>query len=254
VTRYLFCAALALPLIACTPVANTPVTAGSDAASTSPATAATAAYLALGTEPGWTIEITPATLNYNGDYGQTQIIVPNPGAKPSFNGERYITDRISVDVTHAPCNDGMSDRRYADTVMVRADGKEFRGCGGAILPPANLSGTQWTIQSINGQNILSDRATEVRFEGGQISGRAGCNRFSGPYSSDGKRLSVATMMTTRMACPDPQEGASGGWSPMAQEQAFFALLGEPISLRFTPEGQLNLVGVGGKSAVLVPVK
>lgn len=236
---------LVLSLGACVPVAETPAAA--------PAPVATA-YMAMGTEPGWTVEITPATLNFHGAYGGTQIIVPNPGAKPSFNGERFVTERLSVDVTHVMCDDGMSDRRYADTVMVKADGTELKGCGGAVLPPANLSGTRWTIVSINGRDVLPSRPTEVRFEGGRISGRAGCNRFSGPYSSDGKRLSVATMMTTRMACADPRDAPNAGTSAMAQEQAFFALLGEPISLRFTPEGRLVLVGVGGKSAVLAPVE
>ncbi len=155
---------LALTLGACAPVAKAPATASSDASRGAASVSAATAYMAMGTEPGWTVEITPATLNYNGDYGETQIIVPNPGAKPSFNGERFVTERLSVDVTHVMCNDGMSDRRYADTVMVKADGTDLKGCGGAILPPANLSGTRWTIVSINGRDVLPRRPTEVRFE------------------------------------------------------------------------------------------
>src|SRR3546814_17133878 len=34
-----------------------------------------AAYMELGTEPGWTLEITPSRLNYDGDYGETKIMV-----------------------------------------------------------------------------------------------------------------------------------------------------------------------------------
>src|SRR3546814_13824119 len=37
-----------------------------------------AAYMALGTEPGWTLEITPDRLNYDGDYGETKIVVATP--------------------------------------------------------------------------------------------------------------------------------------------------------------------------------
>ena len=98
--------------------------AGCAATGTGPATPTppTEAYMALGTEPGWTLEITPARLAYNGDYGATRIAVANPGARPSFNGERYVTDRLTVDVTHSACSDGMSDRRYRDTVTVTADG------------------------------------------------------------------------------------------------------------------------------------
>ena len=51
--------------------------AGCAATGTGPATPTppAEAYMALGTEPGWTLEITPARLAYNGDYGETPIAV-----------------------------------------------------------------------------------------------------------------------------------------------------------------------------------
>src|SRR3546814_3919278 len=101
--------------------------------------------MARGTEPGWTLEITPSRLNYDGDYGATKIMVPNPGAMPGPDGERYVTDRLKVDVARGECSDGMSDRRYRDTVTVTADGKTVKGCGGGILPPTELAGTHWTL-------------------------------------------------------------------------------------------------------------
>src|SRR3546814_18614072 len=52
-----------------------------------------AAYMALGTEPGWPLEITPDRLNYDGDYGETKIVVANTGARPTVNGARYVTHR-----------------------------------------------------------------------------------------------------------------------------------------------------------------
>src|SRR3546814_4452073 len=76
-----------------------------------------AAYMALGTEPGWTLEITPDRLNYDGDYGETKIVVANPGARPSVNGERYVTDRLAVDVTHAECSDGMRSEEHTSELQ-----------------------------------------------------------------------------------------------------------------------------------------
>src|SRR3546814_4280104 len=113
--------------------------------------------MALGTEPGWTLEITPSRLNYDGDYGETKIRVPNPGAMPGPDGERYVTDRLKVDVARGECSDGMSDRRYRDTVTVTADGKTVKGCGGGILPPTELAGTNWTFVSIGGVPVAADR-------------------------------------------------------------------------------------------------
>ncbi|MBB6426032.1 META domain-containing protein [Sphingopyxis sp. JAI128] len=199
------------------------------------------AYMALGTEPGWTLEITPSRLNYDGDYGETKIMVPNPGAKAGLNGERYVTTRLTVDVTHGECSDGMSDRRYADTVTVIADGKTVTGCGGAILPPSELAGTNWTFVSIGGLPVAADRPTSLVFEGERLSGSAGCNRFSGSYEHKDRTLTAGPLTATEMACP----GAG-----MTQENTFFALMRGPVSLSFPADGTLLLTGADGQTAVL----
>ncbi|MBY4637770.1 META domain-containing protein [Sphingopyxis sp. XHP0097] len=200
-----------------------------------------AAYMALGTEPGWTLEITPAQLDYHGDYGETRITAANPGARPSFNGRRYVTDRLTVDITHGECNDGMSDRLYADTVMVIADGKTVKGCGGAILAPTDLAGTSWTFVSINGVAVAADRPTSLAFEADRLSGSAGCNRFSGSWSREGAMLTAGPLMATKMACP----GAG-----TEQENAFFALMRAPVRIEFPSDGTLVLTGPDGRTAVL----
>lgn len=198
-----------------------------------------AAYMALGTEPGWTLEITPSRLNYDGDYGETKIMVPNPGAKSSTNGRTYTSDRLSVVVEQAPCSDGMSDRRYADTVRVVADGKSLQGCGGKILPPDTLAGTNWTFVWIGGVAVAADRPTSLQFDGARLSGSAGCNRFSGSYSVNGGTLKAGPLMATEMACPG-----------MELEQAFFKLMASPVSLTFANDGTLILTSSEGLTAVL----
>ena len=222
--------ALCLALAACAPAAETPPQGPGEQP---------AAYMALGTEPGWTLEITPSRLNYDGDYGETKIMVPNPGAKPSTNGRSYTTDRLSVVVQQAPCSDGMSDRRYSDSVRVVADGKALQGCGGKILPPSELAGTNWTFASIGGVAVAANRPTSLQFDGNRLSGSAGCNRFSGSYSVDGTTLKAGPLMATEMACPG-----------MELEQAFFKLMATPVSLTFADDGTLILTGEGGKTAVL----
>ncbi|MGQ2976797.1 MAG: META domain-containing protein [Sphingopyxis sp.] len=223
--------AACVTLTACAPAAETPPQG--------PGEQPAAAYMALGTEPGWTLEITPSRLNYDGDYGETKIMVPNPGAKPSMNGERYVTDRLTVDITHAECSDGMSDRRYRDTVTVIADGKTAKGCGGKILPPTELAGTNWTFVSIGGVAVAGGRPTALQFDGNRMSGSAGCNRFSGTYSVDGGTLKAGPLMATEMACPG-----------MELEQAFFKLMSTPVSLTFADDGTLILTGIEGRTAVL----
>lgn len=225
-------APLSFLLAACVPAAEAPQTPGAPPA---------ASYFALGTEPGWTIEITPDLLNYDGDYGDTKMTVANPGARSSFNGERYITDRLTVDITHGECSDGMSDRRYRDRVTVTADGKTVKGCGGGILPPTELTGTNWTFVSIGGAPVAADRPTSLLFDGGRLSGSAGCNRFGGAYSLDHDSLTAGPLMMTMMACPGPG---------MAQEAAFVDLMKAPVRLTFTADGTLILTGADGRTAVL----
>lgn len=226
---------IALPvfaaLAACAPAADMPRGPGEPPA----------AYMALGTEPGWTLEITPSRLNYDGDYGETKIMVPNPGARAVTDGEEYVTDRLKVEIARGECSDGMSDRRYRDTVTVVADGKTVKGCGGGILPPTELAGTNWTFVSIGGVPVAAERPTALAFDADRLSGSAGCNRFSGGYSLADRTLTAGPLMATKMACP----GAG-----MTQESAFFGLMRGPVSLTFPTDGTLILTGSDGQTAVL----
>ena len=62
------------------------------------------------------------------------ITVTKFEARPSFNGWRYISEKLTVDISFVACSDGMSDRRYQHTVIVFAEGNEYHGCGGPFSP------------------------------------------------------------------------------------------------------------------------
>ncbi|HZH07147.1 MAG TPA: hypothetical protein VEY69_10760 [Lautropia sp.] len=91
-------------------------------------------YFARGQEPGWTVTIAEGRMDYVGDYGETRLSVPRPDPRPSFNGLRYETPRLTVDVTYVRCNDAMSGHGYAHQVLVTADSRSFSGCGGERRP------------------------------------------------------------------------------------------------------------------------
>lgn len=198
-------------------------------------------YRALGTEPGWSLRITPGRIYYDGDYGETKIDVARPAPRTTFNGHRYETARLIVDVTHAQCNDGMSDRLFEDSVTVTADGKTVKGCGGAILSPQTLAGSSWTIVSIDGRDALADRRASVTFESDRLSGTSGCNRFSGSYQLNTTALTLGPIATTRMACPG---------TAMDQESRLLALLKGTLGMRFDNGDRLILTGTDRRSAVL----
>lgn len=206
------------------------------------------AYMALGTEPGWTAEITPGQINYNGNYGDTQFRVPVTAITPGKDGVMYQGAANGNNITltiryHASCSDGMSDRLFAHEVKINANGQSYSGCGGAILPPVSLNDTSWRITAINGTALTAEqqRQASFRFADGRVEMTVGCNRMSGSYQAANHGMTVGPIMSTRMSCPEPL----GGW-----ENAINATLSQPIHMRYTPDGEMSLMGTGGKSITL----
>ncbi|MBR0551642.1 META domain-containing protein [Stakelama marina] len=102
-------------------------------------------------------------------------------------------------------------------------------------PNVDISDTNWRIVSIDGKNATGARQPTMMFAGGWISGNAGCNSYSGPYSLDGDSLSVGPLMSSKKAC------VGGG---MDTELTLFpALLGTLVVDRISAE-QLTLTGSG----------
>lgn len=91
-------------------------------------------YKAAGTEPFWGLSIDNGAMTFQ-RAGEPDVRVSTYEARPSFNGWRYVSDRLTADVTFTQCSDGMSDNVYKDTVTIIVDGVQFRGCGGEIVAP-----------------------------------------------------------------------------------------------------------------------
>jgi heat shock protein HslJ len=88
-----------------------------------------APYHGVGTEPFWSLIIDDRNVTFILS-GEQPIVQPRPKAIVAIAGEIYQTPRINVNIVHARCSDGMSDRVYPDTLQVTVDGKRFNGCGG----------------------------------------------------------------------------------------------------------------------------
>ena len=100
-------------------------------------------YKALGTEPGWTVELNDGQLAYASQEGTNDFTLPVERMKKTATGWEIkgFSDLHNITVTIATdqkCNDGMSDREYADTVKVAVSGAGHQsGCGGDILSDPN---------------------------------------------------------------------------------------------------------------------
>ena len=194
-----------------------------------------APYQARGTEPFWSVTIGGGRIVYSDPEGR-RVAVRTPVARPSFNGRRYVTRRLVVDITRQQCSDGMSDLLYADTVRVTVNGRALQGCGGAILPPATLQDTSWEILSINGSRVAGGELYQIAFAANQLSGRAGCNSFSGRYQVGRNGFQAGPLAMTRMACPGPA---------MQHEQAVSRILAEPVRLYYPDGRTLVMRGASG---------
>ena len=172
-----------------------------------------ASYRAIGTEPFWDLEI-GRDMVFTDRGNDARVVQPTPRPISGFAGEIYQTQRINVNIVHSRCSDGMSERSYPDTVTVRVDGRDYRGCGANIaffsqvgetgMPnqgQINLSGTNWTVVAINGRP--TPRANfYLNFQPDRIGAKFGCNSLGAGYSVSGSTLSAGAVMATRMACPD----------------------------------------------------
>lgn len=163
-------------------------------------------YTAHGTEPFWGLTFEDGKMIWSDPEGVW--IEVNPPRPVTRNGVHvYRTPRLTVEISHeGRCSDGMSDYEYPDTVRVRFGrgqrGRGVEGCGGGILPPVTLASTSWAIVDIDGAQVGGEDYALQFDEAGRLSGRAGCNRFAGPYTQRGRTLTPGAIVATRMACSD----------------------------------------------------
>jgi heat shock protein HslJ len=111
--------------------------------------------------------------------------------------------------------------------------------GGVLLvyapqPQARLEGTDWVAESYNNgrgglQSLAAGTEITARFEGGRLSGSAGCNTYNAGYTlgGSGGATTITTPASTRRFCTAPP-------GVMEQEAAYLAAL--PTTARYRIEG------------------
>lgn len=207
-------------------------------------------YAAHGTEPFWGLTFEDGKMVYTDPEG-ARIEVSRPRPTHTAAGVHiYRTPRMTVEISHqGRCSDGMSDFEYPDTVRVRfagnRRGRALEGCGGGILPPATLADTGWAIVDIDGTQVGGE-TYELQFDGaGRLSGRAGCNRFSGPYAQRGRTLTPGAIVSTRMACPGER---------MTHEQKVLRLLRGPVDIVYRGGTGMTLRGTRDGTDIYIALR
>ncbi len=199
-----------------------------------------ATYRAVGTEPFWSLEVTGQSMRFS-LAGENEIRATCLKISTHGNARRFSAGSLVANVAVKTCSDGMSDRRYRDTVTLTFGTQRFKGCGGAILAPETLAGTTWRIVSINGALIPTEPQASLMFDDSRMNGTVGCNRFGGSYTFSKGTLSFGPLMSTKMGCP-----ALLG----AREDGVTKMLGTLKSSGFAESGEMILTGIDGYTVVL----
>jgi heat shock protein HslJ len=106
--------------------------------------------------------------------------------------------------------------------------------GGKLNQPPQVEGRLWTLVEYAGldgstQPVLPATEISATFQGGRLSGSAGCNIYSGAYSVTGSALTLSGTAGTLRLCPGPP-------GIMEQEAAYLAALGRVAQFAVTQQG------------------
>ena len=112
-------------------------------------------------------------------------------------------------------------------------------------PGPSFEGTTWAITSFNTSqkamvSPVSGTSLSIRFKGGAVSGKSGCNNFSGSYTLNGNAITIAPLATTRKACLDD--------AVATQEQLVLAAIQSTVTWT-VHDGLLDLVRPDGARAL-----
>ncbi len=106
------------------------------------------------------------------------------------------------------------------------------------LSAADLSGTRWSLSHFAwDEPVTDDISISAEFEGDQVSGQSGCNRyFAGIRGADPYDIAIGPAGATRKACPEPQMEAEARYLLALQEVKQFGFLNGRLVLTYQAEG------------------
>ena len=190
-------------------------------------------FQARGNEPFWYITLQHGQLTIVQPNEPEQIIAARQHTLDSAGQVLIESNDTSISARVVPgiCNDTMTGMPYPYHVAFNLAGHELKGCGGQ--PEQLLQGVHWQVIEILGQPLQPESSLRITFSTDeQVSGDAGCNRFSAQYSLTGEGLDIGALVTTRRACAPPL---------MQQEQQFLNALAQVTGFDLTLDGQIWLL-------------
>lgn len=111
----------------------------------------------------------------------------------------------------------------------------------STAPASSIANTSWLLATVGGKPVASGVNADILFTDAEAGGFAGCNRFSGSYTSDGaSTLTIGPLATTMILCDDATN---------TFEQSYLSALATVASYAIGADGGLTLSDASG-AAVL----
>lgn len=134
----------------------------------------------------------------------------------------------------------------AGTVQANSQGAPAAGAPAAEGDSLPLVGTTWTLVAMDeAMGVAFDPAVvtvDATFEAdGSVYGTAGCNRFTGSYTSDDVSITFSPMAMTRMMCPEPMMDVERAVTAAVQGGVQYSISGNTLTLT-TATGVLTFEG------------
>jgi uncharacterized membrane protein len=211
--------------------------------STGAAMAAEETMTARGNEPFWNLSLSEKGVTFE-VMGQEQRFEAPGFERSVVDGRPQITARqggetLVMTVTERLCADTMTGMPFPVGVEVEVRGKRFVGCGGDSMTAIEGG---WRVIRLGTDELPAGVIATVVFgRDGQVSGKSGCNRFSGPYTLSGEGLSFGNLAQTKMACESPA---------MEVEQRINELMAKVTRVTPGENGQIRLM-TGDEQAMVL---
>lgn len=100
-----------------------------------------------------------------------------------------------------------------------------------------LTLSDWAAETIDGAPVVNPGRVTLSFGDGRVSGRGGCNLYSGPAELGDGTLKLGPMISTKMACME--QGL------MQQEAAYLKALQDARRYAIGPDGKLTITTSSG---------
>jgi len=114
-------------------------------------------------------------------------------------------------------------------------------CASSVGNEDELAGVTWVLKSYGDPDALktavAERETTLSFnkETGKVGGNGGVNTYSGDYDVDGDKLTVSSIVSTKIAGPEPLQ---------SQENTFFRIL-QSAQTYDVDDQELTITGTDG---------